>query len=225
MKAAELQIFLDRYGQRYPKMLNVKLVSNADEELFKWFLASLLFGAPIRESSAIRTYRAFERRNVVTPKRIISMGLDGLVAILDEGRYARYDFKTANKLLEASHNLLDIYSGSLTKLCQKATDSCDLENRLKELAKGIGDATVSIFLRELRGTWEKANPEPTNLVVLGAKKLEIVDRNFTAKQTLEQLQSFWQSHSTKGQNFADFETALFRYGKECRQRGKCPSLD
>ena len=39
-------------------------------------------------------------RGVLSPSKILETGWDGLVEILDEGGYTRYDFKTATKILE-----------------------------------------------------------------------------------------------------------------------------
>ncbi|MCK5592955.1 hypothetical protein KAI31_02535, partial [Candidatus Bathyarchaeota archaeon] len=71
-------------------------------------------------------------------------------------------------------NLVTLYGGSLNSLHQLSLDSTDLEKRLKNLGKGIGDVTVSIFLRELKNLWEKASPRLTPLVVLATKNLGII---------------------------------------------------
>jgi len=156
-------------GHRYTEVLGINVDTSDDKEIFKWFLAAILFGAPIREFSAIKTYEAFEKHRIVTPEKIVKTGWDGLVKILDEGSYTRYDYKTADKLLLVMDNLNKNYGGSLNRLHEQAVNSADLEDRLKKLGKGIGDVTVSIFLRELRGTWKKADPKPTPLVVSAAK--------------------------------------------------------
>jgi hypothetical protein len=52
----------------YSEELGIKLNEKSDEEIFKWFLASILFGARISETIAKYTYRTFERYNVVTAK-------------------------------------------------------------------------------------------------------------------------------------------------------------
>jgi hypothetical protein len=142
-----------------------------------------------------------------------------LVRILDEGGYTRYDFKTADKLLEVMKNLVEKYGGSLTVLCNKASDERDLEKRLKELGKGIGDVTVSIFLRELRNIWKKADPNPTSLVILAAEKLGIV-RTDSPEKALKQLKDFWSKNKVEGKSFVNFETALLRLGKDYRRKGK-----
>ncbi|MCW3994362.1 MAG: hypothetical protein NWE85_07355, partial [Candidatus Bathyarchaeota archaeon] len=175
MKRKTLEVLLGKFGKRYSVVLGINLDSGKDDEILKWFLASILFGAPITEASVIKTYKCFQKYEVLTPKRILETGWDGLVRILDEGSYTRYDFKTADKLLEVMGNLMEKYNGSLKLLHCKASKAKDLENRLKNLGKGIGDVTVSIFLRELREVWEKAKPNPTSLVVSAAKNLGIVE--------------------------------------------------
>jgi hypothetical protein len=217
MKKEELKALVENYGKRYSEILGIDLSEGKEEEVFKWFLASILFGAPIAESSVIKTFRCFQKYKVSTPDRILQTGWDGLVKILDEGSYTRYDFKTADKLLEVMRNLTERYSGCLTVLCNEASDGQDLEKRLKELGKGIGDVTVSIFLRELRDVWDKADPEPTSLVVMAAEKLGIVKKKENA---LHQLKDFWSKNRISGKSFINFETALLRLGKDFRRKKK-----
>jgi len=220
MKSESLKALAENFGKKYSEILGIDLSDGKDEENFKWFLASILFGAPITEMAVIKTYKCFEKYNVLTPERILQTGWDGLVKILDEGSYTRYDFKTADKLLEVMQNLTQRYDGSLTLLYNEASDVHDLEKRLKDLGKGIGDVTVSIFLRELRDVWEKANPNPTSLVVLAAKKLGIVRKEAT-ENVLKQLESFWSKNKVAEKSFINLETALLRLGKDFCRKGKC----
>lgn len=219
MERKALESLVESLGERYSKVLKINLASKDDKEIFKWFLASVLFGAPITETSVIKTYRCFEKREVLTPNKILETGWNGLVKILDEGSYTRYDFKTADKLLEVMGNLNTRYGGSLSKLHEDAADSLDLENRLKELGKGIGDVTVSIFLRDLRGVWRKADPKPTPLVILAAKRLGIIETE-NPEQALRELKAFWTQNKIAGKSFVNFETALLRYGKDLRKKEK-----
>lgn len=219
MKSQSLRFLVESFGEKYSEMLGINLAEGKEKEVFKWFLAAILFGAPITEKAAIKTYKCFEKYDVLTPRKILDTGWDGLVKILDEGSYTRYDFKTADKLLETMKNLLERYDGSLTRLYNEAKNEQDLANKLKSLGKGIGEVTISIFLRELRGIWEKAEPEPTALVVLAAKKLGMIDGK--TRSPLESLKNFWFKNSVAGKSFVNFETALLRLGKDyCRKR-KC----
>jgi hypothetical protein len=219
VKKEKLEALVENFGRKYSEILGIDLSDGKEEEIFKWFLASILFGAPITENSVIKTFACFREHNILTPNKILRTGWDGLVRILDEGSYTRYDFKTADKLLEVMRNLTEKYSESLTVLSSKASDGQDLNKRLKELGKGIGDVTVSIFLRELRDVWDKADPEPTSLVVTAAKQLGIIRGE--KGDPLQQLKDFWSKNRIARKSFINFETALLRLGKDFRRKKKC----
>jgi len=213
-------LLVEKFGQRYSKVLGIDVESGNDEEIFKWFLASILFGAPINEASVIETFNCFRRYDVLTPNRILETGWDGLVKILDEGGYTRYDFKTSDKLLEVMRNLNSRYDGSVTALHEGAKDAKDLERRLKDLGKGIGEVTVGIFLRELRSIWKKANPEPTPLVISAARNLGIIEEQ-KPERVLHDLGIAWRENGPPSRSFIDFETALLRLGKDFCRRKRC----
>jgi len=65
--------------------------------------------------------------------------------------------------------------GSLETLYTQARDSKDLENKLFEF-KGVGSTAVSIFLRELKGIWERAKPRPSPLAKEVASKLGLGEK-------------------------------------------------
>ena len=169
-------------------------------------MASLLYSKPIRESTATTTYQVFEESEVVSPAEILKTGWEGLVSRLDEGGYTRYDFSTATKLLQVFGNLQKEYGGDLNRLHEAAADSDDLEKRLRDLGKGIGPTTVSVFLRDMRGIWRKADPKPSPLARLGMRELGIKDVKVLAKK--------------KGLDACWLETALLRLGKDFVRRGK-----
>jgi len=214
------KLLVSSFGQKYSEILGISLSRRDEGEIFKWFLASVLFGAPITEIAVIKTFKCFEKRKALAPQKILETGWDGLVEILDEGSYTRYDFKTADKLLEVMGNLVKEYEGNLNLLHEQAADSYDLEKRLIELGKGIGDVTVGIFLRELRGIWKKANPKPTPLVVLAAKNLGITKEE-KPQELLRELKKFWTKNKVNGKDFVNFETALLRIGKDFCRKMKC----
>lgn len=220
MNREAVALLVKDFGRKYSDALGIDLKGGEEKEVFRWFLASMLFGAPIRESSAINTHRCFEKNRVLTPKKILEAGWRGLVGILDDGGYTRYDFKTADKLLEVMGNLTAQYEGSLTTLYQLASDPSDLEKRIKDLGKGIGDVTVNIFLRELRHIWEKADPKPTPLVILAARNLGVAEKE-SPKEVLEEMKRFWRGNKPPGKSFVNFETALLRVGKDFCRKKRC----
>ncbi len=157
----------------YSEELGIELARNRDGELFKWFLASLLYGARISETIARHTYQAFARHRLLTPRVILRAGWDFLVyPVMREGGYVRYDEKTSTKILRDCEQLFMDYGGSLRRLHQRALDSRDLEARLLRFY-GVGPVTLNIFLRELRPYWEKSNPEPLPIVLDLARQLDL----------------------------------------------------
>ncbi|MEW6232600.1 MAG: hypothetical protein AB1566_09860 [Chloroflexota bacterium] len=208
-----------RLGGRYSRDLGIDLAGGQPGEIFKWFLAAILFGGRISERLAARTYGEFERHGVTTPKAIIETGWDGLVELLDAGGYARYDFKTATKLLAVMEALEALYGGDLNALHAAARDPRDLETRLMALGKGIGPVTVNIFLRELRGLWPKADPLPSALVLLAAGNLGLTSTQDPQVALADLKRAIPQ------ERFADNEAALLRLGKDyCRsnRHDVCP---
>lgn len=131
----------------YSKELGIDLKSKNEKELFKWFLACLLFGKPIQQEVAKRTYFEFEKEGLLSLERILEAGWGRLVEVLDRGHYVRYDFSTATKLLDICKELKERY-GNLAHLIKAAKNKKDLAKRLQGF-KGIGPVTTRIFLRDL----------------------------------------------------------------------------
>jgi hypothetical protein len=102
---AELLI---RLGGKFSAELDIT-VAAGPEERQKWFLAAILLGAPISGLLASRTYQVLAVQGVTSPEAVLSRGWDGLVVLLDEEGYTRYDFKTATKLLAAMTTLKEKY--------------------------------------------------------------------------------------------------------------------
>ncbi len=202
----KIEEFVERYGMPFSKFLGIDLSSGKNEELVKWFLASILYSKPIRESSATSTFKSFEDYGVLSANKIVEAGWDELVRILDEGGYVRYDFSTATKLLEVFGAIRRDYESDLWNLYNVSKDGSELEKRLKALGKGIGDTTISIFLREMRKIWPKADPEPTPIVKMAMSRLEIDDlKTFAKERSLDLIR---------------LETALLRLGKDFLKKGK-----
>jgi len=160
-------------SQLYSEELGIDLSKKKPAELFKWFIASILFGARISEAIAKNTYKTLEKYKLLNPKKILNAGWAFLVnPIMREGGYVRYDGKTSDTLLKICNMLIKKYNGNLNNLHDKAKNNKGLENKLIEF-HGIGPTTVNIFLRELRPYWKKANPEPLSIVKRLAKKFKI----------------------------------------------------
>jgi endonuclease III len=185
----------------YSEELGIDLGQGTDDAYFRWFLASLLFGARISETTAKNTYRVFIRHGLTTPAKIVDAGWDFLVStVMREGGYVRYDGRKSTQVLRDCETLIESYGGSPRRLHDCACDPRDLEDKLLTFY-GVGPVTVNIFLRELRPFWAKAAPDP----------LPAVDR--IAKETGVNLARYDQ----KSLVFARVEAGLIR------QRHKPPA--
>ncbi len=199
-KKSVIERIIER-GNPFSEELGIPL-GGGQEELFKWLLASFLYGKRISEQLATRTYREFNNSGIVSPERILEAGWDRLVELLDAGGYVRYDFSTATRLLELSRALQEM--GGLEQIHKRAKDSRDLETLLMELP-GVGATTANIFLRELRCIWRKADPEPSRLVINAARNLGIDLRKFDRKTA----------------RFVRLECGLLRIGKDLCKKERC----
>jgi len=157
----------------YSEELGIDLARQSDAEYFLWFLASLLFGARISETTAKNTYRSFIRHGLTNPKKIRKAGWDFLVyPVMREGGYVRYDGRKSTQILRDCEMLIADYGGRLSRLYDAARDARDVEEKLLAFY-GVGPVTMNIFLRELRPFWAKADPDPLPAVERLAKRLSI----------------------------------------------------
>ena len=143
------------------KKLGIDLSSRNEAELFKWFLACLLFGKPIQQEIAERAYARLVSAGLRNPDKVLDAGWDELVRLLDEAHYVRYDFSTATKLLDVCQELKQRY-GSMTRMIEQARTGAELSALLQEF-KHIGPVTARIFTREVAPIWygsRRPSPKP-----------------------------------------------------------------
>ncbi len=226
LKKQSLAAMVKASGGRFSTELGIKLRSADSDEIFKWFLASLLLAARISQTLAFRTYREFEKKRLMSAEKIASSEWNDLVSVLDAGGYVRYDFKTATKLQEICQALVRDYDGDLNRLHRAASGPDDLERRIEALGKGIGEVTINIFLRELRVIWEKADPLPSELVLSAAKQRRLIPPQLTdRRRALAILRDRWLREKNKAVDFADFEAALIRRALATKRRARRPSSE
>ncbi len=171
-------------SQLYSEELGIDLEKGADPAYFRWFLASVLFGARISETTAKNTFRAFMRHGLSTPAKIVAAGWDFLVyPVMREGGYGRYDGRKSTQVLRDCEMLIGDYGGSLSRLHEAARGTRDLENRLLAFY-GVGPVTANIFLRELRPFWAKADPDPLPVIEGLANRLRIDLARYKRKSLL-----------------------------------------
>lgn len=122
-------------------------VTSGDDDMFRWFLLSYLFGKPIQSSVAVNTWKLFIDRKLDTPWAIMDMKGRGLVHLLYEGKYTRYAEVTARGLKTCMEQLVRDYEGSLMFMYESSMNEDEFAKMLQKLY-GVGPKTAEIFMRE-----------------------------------------------------------------------------
>jgi endonuclease III len=140
-------------GNISAKELGIDPGTGDEGELFKWFLASFLFGKRIQQDIAAQAYRAIvEQHGRDTPHKLVHCSWQQIVDMLGEGHYVRYDESTADRLLKLCRKLNDEYGGKIGNVQRQSESRKDFERRLGEF-EGVGPKTVEIFMREAARAW------------------------------------------------------------------------
>lgn len=132
--------------------LGIDLGSGRERELFRWFLACLLFGKPIQQEIARSAFEELSQAGLDSPVAIRNAGWQRLVELLDRAHYVRYDFSTATKLLDVSEDLNRRHE-TIRHMITRASTPAALGEKLREF-RGVGPVTARIFLRDLRPYWK-----------------------------------------------------------------------
>jgi endonuclease III len=128
--------------------LHTGLAKGDEEALFKWLLASFLFGKPIQQQIAEQAYHVIvEKHQRDTPRKLANCTQAELVRMLGEAHYVRYDNSTAERLIKLGKQLIEDYGGKVRNIHEQSADRADFEQRLQAF-KGVGPKTVQIFMRE-----------------------------------------------------------------------------
>ena len=196
-------------GGRFSLELGIEL-DRDPSEAERWALAATLFRNRISTAVAMRTYRVLERAGVRTLEDAGRRSRGELVALLDEGGYARYDERPAARLLALAEVVAARYEGCLAVLGEQVEDPLELEQALEALP-GWGLVTVHTFLRELRGVWPGARVALDDRAARAALHLELPSR-------LHALSSFAVAAHL---DVRDLEAALVRLSL-CHEFTGCP---
>jgi len=128
-------------------------IEKGEGDLFKWFIASFLFGKRIQQDIAAEAYRVIvDKHKRDTSRKLCNCSRQQLVSMLGEGRYVRYDESTAERLLKLCEKLNSEYGGKLGNIHEQSENRKALEKRLAEF-EGVGPKTVEIFMREAAEVW------------------------------------------------------------------------
>ncbi|HUZ19531.1 MAG TPA: hypothetical protein VMU75_03040 [Acidimicrobiales bacterium] len=204
-----------RFGGRYSSELGID-VDAGDPEVERWFVASTLFGTRISARVAARTFGQLAAAGI---NRIVDAGsLDWnvLVALLDAGGYARYDFRTATRLQTLAREVADRYGGDVGEIGRRFLGPAALVAALDDLP-GWGPVTIGLYLRELRGVWPGAGLPLDQRAIEGARHLGLL----TGGEG-DALASIVRIARRSGCDERDLESALVRLALDHRRVTTCP---
>jgi 3-methyladenine DNA glycosylase/8-oxoguanine DNA glycosylase len=130
-----------------PADLDIDPASGSPQQLYRWFLASVLFGRPIQQSVAAKTYRTLLAHGLTTPSKFGEIQREPLRRLLDRGGYVRLDYQMADTLHAVMRTVADEY-GSVHRLVATSQNDTELVERLTALT-GIGPVTARIFSQQV----------------------------------------------------------------------------
>jgi len=193
-----------RLGGRYSTEAGID-IDGGDAEVERWFLAATLFGARISATVAQRTFRVLGAAGRTRIAQARDVSWDDLVGLLDQGGYARYDFRTATR----RHALADVvdqqFGGEVAAIGRRFTAYPALRDALDALP-GWGPVTLELFLRELRGVWAGAEPPLSDRAVGAARHLGLLHTR-AGSEPLSHLACLCQAASV---DLRDLESGLVR---------------
>ncbi|MFP4642535.1 MAG: hypothetical protein ACLFPU_10250 [Dehalococcoidia bacterium] len=207
-------------GGGHASSLGINLSDGNSEEVFKWFVASVLLSARINESAALSTYEQFKQDNILSPDAILQTSWQGLIDIMAKGGQGKYDSAIATRLLESSRTLKEKYNGDLNRLHFFAENGESLATNLRLLRGGIDQPTTDVFLRGLRDIWEKAQPPLAEAAILASRNLGLTQAT-DAEGTLEQVGIIRDIGWDNKMRLSDMEAALTKLGKDYCLRKRC----
>ena len=201
-------------GGRYSAGLGID-VDAGEAEVERWFLAATLFGARIPARVAERTFGVLAAAGLARIWQLRHVPSADLIAMLDAGGYARYDLRTATRLLQLCEIIDDRYDGQAGLIGRRFAAYPELRAALDALP-GWGPVTVRLFLRELRGVWPGAGPPLDERAATAARHLGLA----SARPGVTGLAGL---AAACGLDVRDLESGLVRLGlAHGRAMARCP---
>jgi len=121
---------------------------STDQGMFAWFLASLLFGRPVPQSTAASAYSKFAADGWDTPEHFTADDQHPLWHELWDGGYHRMSSVMSEELRDVMGALITDWGGSVARLVRTSSSRQEVSARLQAF-KGVGPKTAEIFLREI----------------------------------------------------------------------------
>lgn len=225
--AGLLRALVGRLGGRASARLGLDVAGGGDAARGRWLVASCLIAGLRDEDRAVRTFRALDAAGLSDPAGLAAAQPERVAEVIFRADSPKPEMH-ALKLVRASHALRDRFGGSLDALAADADGLEDLGGRVARLAPGLGAASVTLFLRELRDCWPAAADVPLSpATIAAAVHLGLLRQGIdpeAASGVLERALAGLPDAPPA----ADVEAALHRLGARSCLRGRlrrCPLGD
>ena len=130
-----------------PQELDIDLSDGKPQQLYRWFLASILFGKPIQQNVSADTYRVLIDHGFTSPKKFADIQREPLRKLLDDGGYGRFDYQMADYLHEIMA-AVEKDHGSIHQMVASASSRDDLAKTVQDF-QGVGAVTARIFTEQI----------------------------------------------------------------------------
>ncbi len=126
--------------------------------LFELLVLCMLASKPIDATIATAAARELFAAGLTSPKAVLAVDRQTMIAAFGRAHYARYDESSATRLTDMATMLGEDYGGDLRELAAASNHDVDEAKRLLKRFKGIGDTGADIFLREVQDVWTWVRP-------------------------------------------------------------------
>ncbi len=219
---AVCSVLVTRLGGSYSRLLGINLAGMESDESFKWFVAAVLLDSPASTGSALSAFRELEAAGLLDVRHLQSVEWKKLVELLVAAGVRSHVRRVAGTLQLSAASLVTDYDADINRLHFFAEDGDDLVQRLRHLGRTVPRGAVDLFLREMRGVWDKARPCLSDAALSAARSLGVLGA-CSRTEGADELRSLWDRADHGGRTYADFEAALVRLGESYCQVRLCNS--
>ncbi len=220
--SAVCSVLVTRLGGSYSRLLGINLASMESDELAKWLIAAIVLGSPVRMGSALSAFRGMESAGLLKLQRLAVVEQSLLIDLLVVAGVTRASRRIARTLQRAAESLVADYDADINRLHFFSEDADDLVHRLHRLGDKVPYRAVKLFLREMRGVWDKARPYRSDSVLEATRSLGLVDVSLES-EVVDKLRCLWERVDRGERTYSDFQVALARLGETYCRKGCCDS--
>ena len=215
-------VLVTRLGGSYSRLLGIRLASRDSDEIFKWLVAAILLGAPVRADRAIAAYAAMDSHSLLDSTSLGVVREPVLVDLLHRAGIDNYARRLTSTLRLVAGSVAGAYDNDINRLHFFADDASDVVYRLRSLGAGLSRHVVGLFLREMGGVWEKSPQGIPSTAIDAARHLGFIESRRHSESAFE-LHDLWDRAAHGERTFADFEAALVRLGENFCSMRRCAS--